>query len=123
MKNLRLKKLNKVIICHININSLRNKFELVTEMVRNKVDLLIISEIKLDFSFPSAQFYMKTYSRPYRLDRNNKGGGVILYVREDISSKFNSEQAEEATKRFCQVYNFKNLLSHMLQKPYQSFVC
>ena len=30
---------------------------------------------------------MKSYSKPYRLDRNSKGGGIILYVREDIPSK------------------------------------
>ena len=72
LKNLRLKNLNKVIICHININSLRNKFELLTEMVRDKVDLLMISETKLDSSFPNAQFYMKSYSKPYRLDRNSQ---------------------------------------------------
>ena len=25
---------------------------------------------------------------PYRLDKNRNGGGVIIYVREDIPSKF-----------------------------------
>ena len=62
LKNLRLKNSNKVIIGHININSLRNKFELLTEMVQDKVDLLMISETKFDCSFPNAQFYMKSYS-------------------------------------------------------------
>ena len=60
LKNLRSKNSNKVIIGHININSLRNKFELITEMVRDKVDLLMISETKLYSSFPNAQFYMKS---------------------------------------------------------------
>ena len=86
LKNLRLKNLNKVIIGHININSLRNKFELLTEMVQDKVDLLMISETKLDSSFPNAQFYMKSFSEPYKLDRTSKGGGIILYVREDVPS-------------------------------------
>ena len=87
LKSLRLKSSNKVITCHININSLRNKFELLTEMVRDKVDLLMISETKLNSSFPNAQCYMTSYSKPYRLHRNNKAGGIILYVREDIPSK------------------------------------
>ena len=30
---------------------------------------------------------MKSYSKLYRLDRNSKGGGIILYVREVIPSK------------------------------------
>ena len=82
LKNLRLKNSNKAIICHININSLRNKFELLTEMVRDKVHLLMIFETKLNSSFANAQFYMS-----HKLDRNSKGGGIILYVREDIPSK------------------------------------
>ena len=56
-------------------------------MVRDKVDLLMISETKLDSSFQKAQFYMKSYSKSCRLDKNNKGGGIILYVSEDIPSK------------------------------------
>ena len=56
-------------------------------MVRDKVDLLMISETKLNSSFPNSQFYMKSYSKPYRLDRNSKRGGIILTVREDTSSK------------------------------------
>ena len=56
-------------------------------MVGDKVDLLMISETKLYFSFPNAQFCMTSYSKPYRLDRNRKGGGIILYLRKDIPSK------------------------------------
>ena len=78
LKNLRLKTLNKVIISQININFLRNKFELLTEIIRDKVGLLMISETKLDSSFPNTQFYMKYYSKTYRLDRNRKGGSIIL---------------------------------------------
>ena len=100
LKNLRLKNSNKVIIGHININSLRNKFELLTEMVRDKVDLLMISETKLDSSSPNAKSYMKSYSKPCRLDKNSKGGGIILYVREDISSKLTSFSCIEHDKEY-----------------------
>ena len=53
------------------------------------LDILIITEIKLDDTFPVSQFHFDGYSKPYRLDRNRKGGrgGVIIYVREDIPSK------------------------------------
>ena len=30
---------------------------------------------------------MKSYSKPYRIDRNSKRGGIILYVRKGIPSK------------------------------------
>ena len=100
LKNLRLKTSNKVIIGYININSLRNKFELLTEMVRDKVDLLMISKTKLDSSFPNAQFYMKSFSKPYGLDRTSKGGGIILYVREDVPSKLINSSCIDHDKEY-----------------------
>ena len=53
-------------------------------MVQDEVDLLMISQRKLDSSFTNAQFYMKSYSKPYMRDRNSKGGSIILHVSEDI---------------------------------------
>ena len=34
-----------------------------------------------------SQFYMKGYSEPYILDRNRNGGGIMIFIREDIPSK------------------------------------
>ena len=53
---------------HLNINSVRNKFEDLTYIIDNNIDLLLISETKLDDSFPTAQFQMKGFSVPYRYD-------------------------------------------------------
>lgn len=47
----------------------------------------MISETKLNSSFPEAQFYMESYSKPYRLDRSSNGRGIMLYVRDKIPSK------------------------------------
>ena len=33
------------------------------------------------------QFHIDGFSKPYRLDRDRNGGGVIIYVRVDIPSK------------------------------------
>ena len=51
------------------------------------LDILIITETKLDNTFPVSQFHIDGFSKPYRLDRNRNGDGVIIYVREDIPSK------------------------------------
>ena len=51
------------------------------------LDILIITETKLDNTFPVSQFHIDGYSKPYRLDRNRNGGGIITYVREDISNR------------------------------------
>ena len=47
----------------------------------------MISETKLDPSFPTGQFHIHSFSEPYRFDRNISGGGILLYIREDIPSK------------------------------------
>ena len=47
----------------------------------------MISETKLDESFPVGQFLMDGYSVPYRLDRDGNGVGILLYIRENIPSK------------------------------------
>ena len=57
-------------------------------MISNNIDILLLSETKIDDSFPDAQFFMQGFHIPYRLDRSKAGGGVLLYVREDIPSKF-----------------------------------
>ena len=47
----------------------------------------MITETKLDSSFPDSQFLIKGYSTPYRLDRNCNGGDMLIYISEDIPSK------------------------------------
>ena len=56
-------------------------------IIQGKVDILVITETKLDASFPNIQFLIEGYSPPYRMDRNKNGGGILIYVREDIPSK------------------------------------
>ena len=57
------------------------------EIVSTNVDILLICETKLDSSFPRAQFHIHGFGEPYRFDRNGKGGGILLYIRDDIPSK------------------------------------
>ena len=46
-----------------------------------------IAETRLDASFPSAQFTLEGYYTPYRLDINNKSGGILVYVKSSIPSR------------------------------------
>ena len=63
------------------------KFEMLTNIIQGKLDILLVSETKIDISFPSGQFIIPRFVPPYRFDRNNKGGDLLLYLREDIASK------------------------------------
>ena len=55
--------------------------------VKGKADVLMITETKLDDSFPTMQFNIEGY-HTFRLDRNEYGGGILLYVWDDVPSKF-----------------------------------
>ena len=47
-----IKHVNKLIIFHLNISFLKNKFEFLVEFIRAKAAILMISETKIDESFP-----------------------------------------------------------------------
>ena len=87
LNNLRRRSIGHLILAHININSIRYKFDQLVYGVKGKVDVLMITETKLDDSFPTMQFNIEGY-HTFRLDRNEYGGGILLYVRDDIPSKF-----------------------------------
>ena len=69
---------------HLNINSIRNKFEALSSFVTDNTDILLISETKIDSTFPDGQFLITGFITPFRKDRNAHGGGLLLYVRNDI---------------------------------------
>ena len=47
----------------------------------------MVSETKIDMSFPTSQFVIQGFAAPFRLDRTNTGGGILVYVQHDIPSK------------------------------------
>ena len=55
LKTIRDDNLNKVIFAHLNINSIRNKFEELISQVKGTIDVLMISETKIDDSFPKGR--------------------------------------------------------------------
>ena len=83
--------MNKLVISHLNINSVSNKFDQLKLIIKNKVDILVITETKLDSSFSYSQFIIDGFGQPYRLDRNKHGGAVMIFVSEDILSKLVSK--------------------------------
>ena len=56
IKNLRLSNVNRVVIGNLSINSFPNKFDQLKEIVLEYIDFLVITETKLDDTFPNAQF-------------------------------------------------------------------
>ena len=75
--NIRKKHYNKIIMVHISINSLRNKFDMLINSVTEYIDIQMISETKLDNTFPYALYHLKDFSNPYRFDRSSVKWGHL----------------------------------------------
>ena len=88
LKYLRNEDPYRVIVGHGNINSIKNKFELLVKYASNKLDILLVSETKTDDTLPESQILIESFLSPYRLDRTAKGWGISLHIREDIPSKY-----------------------------------
>ena len=73
------------IICYLNINSFRNKFVFVEDIIE-LFDVFLVSKSKLRHKFLSSQFRIKGY-KIFRLDLNRFGGEIILHTKKDISCK------------------------------------
>ena len=72
---------NCIIIAHLNINSIRNKFEMLKEVMGDKIDILLISEKKkLGDAFRLSQLNLEGFTPPYSFDRTEHGGGLILFA-------------------------------------------
>ena len=120
---LRVKNVNRLIIGNLDMNSISNKFDQLKLFVQGKVDILIVTETKLDSTFPTSQFVINGYSEPYRFDRNRNGGGVLIYIREDIPSKLLADKLRHDIEGIFVVLNLRKkkwLLFGSYHPPNQS---
>ena len=85
MKRLKLRK-GLAIAC-LNINSIRNKIELLKPIILETVNMLVVAETKLENTFATNHFTINGFNPPFRYDRNVNGGGLIIYIREGVLSK------------------------------------
>ena len=90
---IKLKNANRLISLHIN--SLRNKFEMLEEIIKDKISIFLIFETKLDRSFQAREYIIKIYSTTSRLDRNQSGIDLLLYLCEDMPCQILNEYTSE----------------------------
>ena len=76
-----------LIIAHLHMNFVKNKFDFLDDKIKMNVDILMSSEIKFDDSFSTGQFLINGFNELIRQDRNQNGGKILLYIREDIPTK------------------------------------
>ena len=54
-------------MCSFEHNSVRNQFDLLRDIIKNNIDILMIPETKFDSSLRNGQFQIHGYSEPYSL--------------------------------------------------------
>ena len=45
----------------LNINSTRNKFDLLNDQIKGNIDILMVSKTKNDGTFPHSQFFLSRF--------------------------------------------------------------
>ena len=75
-------------ISYLNINSLQNKIIDLREFLKHiSLDYFVLSETKLDNSFPCAQFQISDYEIRAWRDRNKCEGGLFEFFKRELTSK------------------------------------
>ena len=80
LRKLCIKNPNKIIIAHLNINSIRNTLEMLSLLFHGVIDILMICQTKIDDSFPMEQFIIEVYSTIY----TDSVGAIMLIVKENL---------------------------------------
>ena len=113
----------KLEIAHISTNSIKRLLDLLSDHVKRDVGILIISETKTDESFPVFQFETGGFNIPIRVDRHQKGGGIMFYVRKDLPAKLLS--IDRTNKSFFVELNLKRtkwLISYSYNRNIVTFI-
>ena len=106
-KMIRADNFDNIIVEILTINSISPKFDEFRLMLSGYFDVTIVTETKLDDSFPKAQFCIAGFSIPYRLDNRN-GSGLMIYAGDDIPSKmFTKDNFPEDNKAAFIELNFR----------------
>ena len=66
----------------------------------------MISETKVDEYFPHGQFFLDGFGTTFLLDRNRDGGGIMLFIRNDVTAKVVSAD-DKPIESFYEELNFR----------------
>ena len=102
LENIRKNNSKKIIIAHLKINSIRNKFDFLADIVKDNIDILMAPESKLDDSFPDSQFWTEGFGKQFPLD-----GDIMLFIWSNIPAKVISTD-KNPFESFYVKLNFRN---------------
>ena len=76
----------------------------------------MVSETKFDNSFLVSPFLIDGYTPPFRLEREYNGGGITLFVREDIPCKLLSIENHPMEGLYVEI-NLRKKVRLLLLQP------
>lgn len=74
-------------IGHCNIRGLRSNFSDLKVSLKTYFDIFCISETMLSNTVKTENIRIPGYQLPLRKDRNYNGGGLLIYVSNNVSKK------------------------------------
>ena len=78
------------------------------------LDYLILSETKIDESFPTSEFNVEGYEIRARRDTNKYGGGLIEFVRRGLICKRLRDYGPKYSESLCSELTFINKSGYAL---------
>ena len=104
LTEIRIKNPKQLIIAHLNINSLRNKFDQLKILVQDKIHILVLTRNKLVDTFPGFEFHIPGHKVPFRKDKKKLGGRTKVFLRADIRcKKLNARIPEDVEALFLEI--------------------
>ena len=127
-KVLRVENDSNPIVVYLNINSPGEKINHLREICKEcPIGILCVDEIKLDSSYPDAQYKINHYQfPPFRRDRNKYGRGKMLFIRQGLITrrlpKFETKVSETicveltiSKKKWCILFAYRPPQSNNLK--------
>ncbi|XP_068690306.1 uncharacterized protein [Montipora foliosa] len=92
-------------IASLNVNSLLKHIDEIRHVLRSTpFDIFAINESKIDESIPDNEISIPGYNL-IRKDRNRAGGGVVLYIRDNIPFSDRKDLVPSSLEMFCAEIN------------------
>ena len=113
----------KLTISHVNINSITapGKLDELTYFVEmNNIDILLLTETKLDHTIHPSLYSLPSFHPPYLNNRNRHGGGTATYIRSTISANRLTDlelDGEEWTWTMLKINNTKVITCSLYLPP------
>ena len=77
---------NSLDVLHLNTRSIRKKMDYI-ENIAESFHILCFSETHLDTSVTTNNLLLDGFDEPFRKDRSNNGGGIMIYVSSVLKYK------------------------------------